>query len=77
MTNKQKWTIALMCAIAAVLAALMLWRQPAVPATPAAAVEGHAAHEDSHGHDDRHPAAEAGPPTEAGEGAIAMSDAQV
>jgi cobalt-zinc-cadmium efflux system membrane fusion protein len=72
MNNKQTWTIALMCAIAAVLAALMLWRQPGAPAA-----EGHAAHEDSHGHDDRHPPAEAGPSTEAGDGAIAMSYAQV
>jgi cobalt-zinc-cadmium efflux system membrane fusion protein len=68
MTKKQTWTIALMCAIAASLAALMLWRQPAAPAAA-----DHAAHQDSHGHDDRHatPAAAAGPGDD-----IAMSDAQ-
>ncbi|WP_323144763.1 efflux RND transporter periplasmic adaptor subunit [Massilia phyllosphaerae] len=75
MTNKQKWTIALMCAVAAVLAALMLWRQPAAPAGA-----GHDAHQDSHGHDDRHPS-EGGPPADAGADAddrvVAMSDAQV
>ncbi|TQK10777.1 efflux RND transporter periplasmic adaptor subunit [Herbaspirillum sp. SJZ107] len=71
MTSKQKWTIALMCAVAAVLAALMLWRQPAVPAGA-----GHDAHQDSHGHDDRHPA-EGGPPAAAGDNVVAMSDAQV
>jgi len=75
MTNKQKWTIALMCAVAAVLAALMLWRQPAGPAGA-----GHDAHQDSHGHDDRHPA-QGGPPADAGADAddrvVAMSDAQV
>ena len=72
MTSKQKLTIALMCALAAVLAALMLWRQPAAPAG-----EGHDAHQDSHGHDDRHPQAQGGPPAEAEDGAVAMSDAQV
>jgi len=71
MTSKQKWTIALMCAVAGVLAALMLWRQPAVPAGA-----GHDAHQDSHGHDDRHPA-EGGPPAAAGDNVVAMSDAQV
>lgn len=75
MTSQQKWTIALMCAIAAVLAALMLWRQPAAPAGA-----GHDAHQDSHGHDDRHPS-EGGPPAAAGADAddrvVAMSDAQV
>jgi cobalt-zinc-cadmium efflux system membrane fusion protein len=72
MTNKQKWTIALMCAVAAVLAALMLWRQPAAPNGA-----GHDAHQDSHGHDDRHPQAEGGPPADAGDNMVAMSDAQV
>ena len=71
MTSKQKWTIALMCAVAAVLATLMLWRQPAVPTGA-----GHDAHQDSHGHDDRHPA-EGGAPAAAGDNVVAMSDAQV
>jgi len=80
MTLKQKWTIALMCAVAAVLAALMLWRQPAAPAsgsTSAGADAGHAAHADSHGHDDRHPPADGTTQAEPEEGTIAMSDAQV
>jgi len=72
MTRKQKSTIALMCAIAAVLAALMLWRQPAAPGA-----SGHATHEDSHGHDDRHPPAEGSPPDTAEDGIVAMSEAQV
>jgi cobalt-zinc-cadmium efflux system membrane fusion protein len=71
MTSKQKWTIALMCAVAAVLAALMLWRPPAAPTGA-----GHDAHQDSHGHDDRHPSA-GGPPAAAGDNVVAMSDAQV
>lgn len=75
MTNKQTWTIALMCAVAAVLAALMLWRQRVATETPAGA--GHAAHQDAHGHDDRHPQAEDGPPAAASDGVVAMSDAQV
>ena len=73
MNRKQTITIALMCAVAAILAALMLWRQPATPS------EGeHAAHQDSHGHDDRHAGQQ--DPGEAGaeeEGGIAMSEAQV
>lgn len=72
MTRKQTILIALMCAIAAALAALMLWREPA-----ATGEQGHAAHEDAHGHDDRH--AQEGEEKGAGEqgGAIAMSEAQV
>ena len=72
MTTKQTWTIALMCAVAAVLAALMLWRQPAGPAGA-----GHDAHQDSHGHDDRHPQVDGSPPPDAGDNVVAMSDAQV
>lgn len=74
MTSQQKWTIALMCAVAAVLAALMLWRQQVATEAPAGA--GHDAHQDSHGHDDRHPS-EGSPPGDAGGNAVAMSDAQV
>jgi len=72
MTKKQTSLIALMCVIAAVLAALMLWRQPAAPAG-----QGHETHEDSHGHDDRHE--EAGErKAEAGqESDIAMTEAQI
>jgi cobalt-zinc-cadmium efflux system membrane fusion protein len=72
MTKKQKTLIALMCAIAAVLAALMLWRAPGAPAG-----QGHDAHEDSHGHDDRHAEAGAGKAEASGEQGIAMSEAQV
>lgn len=76
MNKTQKLTIALMCAVAALLAALMLWpsmpwRQPAAPAP-----QGHEAHEDAHGHDDRHAQA----PTAEGataDGAITMTDAQI
>ncbi|XYJ09136.1 efflux RND transporter periplasmic adaptor subunit [Telluria sp. B2] len=73
MNRKQTITIALMCAVAAILAALMLWRQPAPPPDGE-----HAAHQDSHGHDDRHAGQQ--DPGEAGteeEGGIAMSEAQV
>lgn len=70
MNRKQTITIALMCAIAAILAALMLWRQDGAPAG-----EGHASHQDSHGHDDRHP--DTGQQEKAGEGGIAMSEAQI
>jgi len=72
MTRKQTRLIALMCAIAAVLAALMLWRPTAAPGA-----QGHAAHEDSHGHDDRHEEAAAGKSEAGQEDAIAMTDAQV
>jgi len=72
MNRKQMIWIALMCAIAAILAALLLWRQPAAPA--GGEKDGHAAHQDSHGHDDRHPE----PQAEAGEDEdIAMSAAQL
>lgn len=75
MTKKQTWTIALMCAAAALLAALILWRQPAAPG---AQTGEHAAHKDSHGHDDRHPD-EAAPASqeEEEERAVAMSAAQI
>jgi cobalt-zinc-cadmium efflux system membrane fusion protein len=72
MTRKQTLLIALMCAIAAVLAALMLWRPPAAPNA-----QGHEAHEDSHGHDDRHEQAGAVKAETGQEPAIAMTDAQV
>jgi membrane fusion protein, heavy metal efflux system len=72
MNRKQKIAIALMCAVAAVLAALMLWR-PAAP--PQAQGDGHAQHADAHGHDDRHAETGAAPAGE--DGAIAMSAAQV
>jgi len=49
MNRKHTIAIALMCAIAALLAALMLWRQPGAPTN-----DEHAGHADSHGHDDRH-----------------------
>jgi cobalt-zinc-cadmium efflux system membrane fusion protein len=71
MTKKQTSMIALMCVIAAILAALMLWRAPSTPAG-----EGHETHEDSHGHDDRH--AETEGKAEAGqEAGIAMNEAQI
>lgn len=71
MTKKQKIAIALMCAIAAVLAALMLLRQPG-----GAGQEGHDGHEDSHGHDDRH-ADEAPATAGAAPDAIVLSEAQI
>jgi len=73
MTKKQTYLIALMCALAAVLAALMLWRAPESPAAPTAG--GHEAHEDAHGHDDRH--AEEGEEHGAEDAGIAMTEAQV
>ncbi|MFC5548317.1 efflux RND transporter periplasmic adaptor subunit [Massilia aerilata] len=73
MTKKQTWTIALMCAVAALLAALILWRQPAAPG---AQTGEHAAHKDSHGHDDRHPD-EAAPGGQEDERAVPMSAAQI
>jgi len=72
MNKKQLTLIALLCAIAAVLAALMLWRQPAAPAS-----EGHDSHADSHGHDDRHAQTNAAPEQASEDGAIAMSAAQI
>jgi cobalt-zinc-cadmium efflux system membrane fusion protein len=69
MTKKQKRLIALMCAVALVLAGLMLWRQPTAPTQ-----EGHA---DAHGHDDRHEeAGAANQEAEAGRG-IALTEAQI
>lgn len=70
MNWKQTIMIALMCAVAAILAALMLWRQPAAPSNGE-----HAAHQDSHGHDDRHPEPQAAEVDE--ESGIAMSEAQI
>jgi cobalt-zinc-cadmium efflux system membrane fusion protein len=76
MNKKQTILVALLCAAAAILAGLMLWRPLSSSSTPTAA-GGHESHEDAHGHDDRHP--EAGTPAaDAGEeGAITMSAAQV
>ena len=72
MTKRQKLLIALMCALAAILAGLMLWRQPAAPVG-----QGHDSHRDTHGHDDRHEEAGADEgKNEPGRG-IAMSDAQI
>lgn len=68
--NKQWRIVALLCLVAAVLAALILWRQPGAPAAP----EEHAGHADSHGHDDRHE--EKAPAAHAGDD-IAMTAAQV
>ena len=84
MTKKQKLAIALMCVAAALLAALMLWRQPAA-GDPHGHEDHdeherqeqhgqHEEHEDSHGHDDRH--AENAPPAAATD-AIAMTEAQI
>lgn len=82
MTKKQKLQIVVMCVVAAILAGLMLWREPAAPAQGHEEVgEGHESHDDSHGHDDRH--AQAGDKAgekqpEAGqERAIVMTEAQV
>lgn len=75
MTKKQKLTIALMCAVAALLAALILWRQPGTP--DAGGDAAHAGHQDTHGHDDRHADASAGPAAPAEPRAVAMSDAQM
>ena len=81
MTKKQTLAIALMCVIAALLAALMLLRQPAGTDRHDDEHEhgqggnaAHAEHEDSHGHDDRH--AEAAPAAAASD-AIAMTEAQI
>jgi cobalt-zinc-cadmium efflux system membrane fusion protein len=72
-TKKQKTAIALMCAVAALLAALMLWRRPSESQS---APDAHAQHKDAHGHDDRH--AEGGTaPAAAEEGTISMTAAQV
>lgn len=75
MTKKQTLAIGAMCAIAAILAALLLWRQPAVPA--AQAVGAHAGHQDSHGHDDRHPDENTQAEHGADERSVAMTEAQI
>jgi len=75
MTKKQKLTIVAMCAIAAILAALLLWRQPAAPA--AQAVGEHAGHQDSHGHDDRHPDENTQAEHAADERSVSMTEAQI
>ena len=73
MNRKQTLTIALMCAVAAILAALMLWRQPGAPS----GAGEHAGHADSHGHDDRHEDEAVAPAPAADERAVAMSEAQI
>jgi len=73
MNRKQTLTIALMCAVAAILAALMLWRQPGAPS----GAGEHAGHADSHGHDDRHEDEAVAPAPEEDERAVAMSEAQI
>lgn len=75
MTKKQKLSIALMCVIAAILAALMLWRPPSAPAAQGG--EEHASHRDSHGHDDRHAEENEKSGSAAEDGAIAMTEAQI
>jgi cobalt-zinc-cadmium efflux system membrane fusion protein len=72
MTKTQKRLIALMCAVALVLAGLMLWRRPAAPAQ-----EGHAAHADAHGHDDRHEEAGGARPEAEADRGIALTEAQI
>ena len=62
MTKKQRLAIALMCALALLLAGLMLWRQPATDTSP---------QPDAHGHDARRADADAGM------GGIALTDAQI
>ena len=62
MTKNQRLAIALMCALALLLAGLMLWRQPATGTSP---------QPDAHGHDDRRADADAGV------GGIALTDAQI
>jgi len=73
MNRKQTLTIALMCAVAAILAALMLWRQPGAQS----GAGEHAGHADSHGHDDRHEDEAVAPAPAADERAVAMSEAQI
>jgi cobalt-zinc-cadmium efflux system membrane fusion protein len=75
MTKKQKLSIALMCVIAAVLAGLMLWRQPTAPGAQGG--EEHASHQDSHGHDDRHAEENEGPGNATENGAIPMTAEQI
>jgi cobalt-zinc-cadmium efflux system membrane fusion protein len=75
MTKKQKRLIALMCALALVLAGLILWRQPAAPAPEGPA--GHAGHADTHGHDDRHAGAGAAGNAAEAERGIALTAAQI
>jgi cobalt-zinc-cadmium efflux system membrane fusion protein len=65
MTKKQTLAIALLCALALILAGLMLWRSPAPAGQP-----------DAHGHDDR-TAADETTQGDAGERGIAMTDAQI
>jgi cobalt-zinc-cadmium efflux system membrane fusion protein len=65
MTKKQTLAIALLCALALILAGLMLWQSPEP-----------ARRQDAHGHDDR-TAAEETTQGDAGERGIAMSDAHI
>jgi cobalt-zinc-cadmium efflux system membrane fusion protein len=64
MTKKQTLAITLLCALALLLAGLMLWRSPEP-----------VRQQDAHGHNDR--GADTGAPDEAGERGIAMTDAQI
>lgn len=78
MNKKQKTAIALMCVVAALLVALMLWRRPDGPPGPQAPSQesgGHEQHKDAHGHDDRHADTDAAPAAQ--DGVIAMTAAQV
>jgi membrane fusion protein, heavy metal efflux system len=75
MNKKQKTAIALMCAVAALLAALMLWRRPQGSQAPQQDSGSHEQHKDAHGHDDRHAEGTAAPAAE--DGVIAMTAAQV
>lgn len=75
MTRKQTLAIGAMCAIAAILAALLLWRQPSTPAAQAGGE--HAGHQDSHGHDDRHPDENTRAGQAADERGVAMTEAQI
>jgi len=66
MTKNQRLAIALMCALALLLAGLMLWRQPATDTSP---------QPDAHGHDDRRTGADVD--VAAGMGGIALTEAQI
>jgi len=68
MTKKQKLAIALMCALALLLAGLMLWRQPVTDTAP---------QPDPHGHDERRADNDADADANAGVGGIALTEAQI
>jgi cobalt-zinc-cadmium efflux system membrane fusion protein len=75
MNKNQRLSIALMCVIAAILAGLMLWRQPTAPVAQGG--DEHARHQDSHGHDDRHAGEHEAPASAAENGAIPMTAEQI